>query len=118
MKFLYKNYQAKKKEVLEAVIGRGTRVKFMSALDFKLYRNARTHKFYGGTFAEGTVRFVVPFDAVWYVVVEMPEDGLTARTRHLPVDRDALSTVALDAPREVRALNTVAENGVTEEAEA
>lgn len=102
MRFLHKQFQAKKKEIIEVTIDRSTKVKFMTALEFKSYRNARTYSYYGGTFDAGTIRFVLPFDAIWNVVVEKgayhaPLD-VHASSRLLPPDRDVLSTVALDAP--------------------
>lgn len=102
MRFLYRQQQAKKKEVIDVEIDRLTKVKFMTASEFKRYKNARSHSFYGGTFDPGPVRFVVPFDSVWYVVVEKGplRDPLDVRcSLHIgPPDREALSTVALDAP--------------------
>jgi hypothetical protein len=102
MRFLHKQFQAKKKEIIEVTIDRTTKVKFMTALEFKSYKNARTHSYYGGTFEAGTIRFVLPFDAIWNVVVEKgayhaPID-VRASARLIPPDREVLSTVALDAP--------------------
>ena len=109
MRFLHVKFPGKKKEIVEVAISHQARVKFMTAREFKLYSNSRTHTFFGGTFKKGTVRFVVPFDSVWTVVVEKgtasaPVD-VTARCSVLPPDRDALSTVALDAPAHVRAIH-------------
>jgi hypothetical protein len=47
-----------------------TKVKFMTGKDFKAYRNGKTHTYVGGLYEESPVRFVVPHDAVWNVVVE------------------------------------------------
>lgn len=106
MKFLHKQYQAKKKEILEVEIDRPTKVKFMTAYDMKLYRTGKTHKYFGGMFDESPVRFVVPFDSVWNIVVEKGTHyaplEVNARCRQLLPDRSALSSVALDAPPHVR----------------
>ncbi len=101
MKFLHLKFPAKKKEIVEVALNKPARVKFMTASEFKRYSGARTHTYFGGAFAKGTVRFVLPFDSIWYVVVEKgtktaPVD-VHATCKLLPADRDALSTVALDA---------------------
>lgn len=106
MRFLHKQFQAKKKEIIEVTVDRTTKVKFMTALEFKSYKNARTYSYYGGTFDAGTIRFVLPFDAIWNVVVEKgsyhePIDVRASATL-LPPDREVLSTVALDAPADAR----------------
>lgn len=106
MKFLYKKFQAKKKEIIEVTIDRPTKVRFMTAVDFKRYKNGRSFNFFGGTFDGSTVHFVLPYDSVWHVVVEKGSHyepmELTAKCRVLPPDRQVLSTVALDAPAHVR----------------
>lgn len=106
MKFLHLKFQGKKKEVVEVNIDRPARVKFMTATEFKRYSGARTHTYYGGRFNAGAVRFVLPFDSVWRVVVEKGTEAepvdVRARVSLLPPDRNALSTVALDAPEHVR----------------
>lgn len=106
MKFLHLKFQAKKKEIVEVELDASARVKFMTASEFKRYTGARTHTYFGGTFERGTVRFVLPFDSVWTVVVEKgttsrPVD-VRAKVKLLPPDRNALSTIALDAPAHVR----------------
>ena len=106
MKFLYKKFQAKKKEIVEVRIDRPTQVRFMTAVDFKRYKNGRSFNFFGGTFEGSLVRFVLPYDSVWHVVVEKgthyePMD-MNAQCRVLPPDRQVLSSVALDAPAHVR----------------
>lgn len=102
MRFLYRQQQAKKKEVIDVDVDRRTKVKFMTASEFKRYKNARTHSYYGGTYEPGQVRFVVPFDSVWCVVVEKGPFHAPLDVRcsvHIgPPDREAMSTVALDAP--------------------
>lgn len=108
MKFLNKQYQAKKKEIIEVELDRPARVKFMTAMDFKKYKNSRTHTFHGGLFEESPVRFVVPHDAVWYVVVErgttaQPND-VQANCRLMLPNRAVTSSIASDAPSHVREL--------------
>ena len=106
MKFLHQQYQAKKKEIIEVEIDQPTKVKFMSGLDFKKYKQGRTHKYFGGLFEESPVRFVLPYDSTWNVVVEKgtwksPLD-VKANSRVLVPNRTALSSVASDAPDHVR----------------
>lgn len=109
MKFLYKQYPAKKKEILEVELDGSARVKFMTASEFKKYSNGRTHTYYGGQFEGSPVRFVVPFDSVWYVVIEKGTSRepvrVQARTRLRVADRDVLSSIAIDAPAEHRVQN-------------
>lgn len=70
MRFLYKPIEAKKKQIIEVEIDRSTKVKFMTGKEFKNYKLGRTHTYIGGLYEESPVRFVVPYDAVWTVVVE------------------------------------------------
>lgn len=107
MKFLHLKFPAKKKEIVEVELSKPARVKFMTASEFKRYSGARTHTYFGGMFNKGKVRFVLPFDSVWTVVVEKgtknaPVD-VNASCKLLPPDRDALSSVAIDAPDHVLA---------------
>lgn len=102
MRYLYKQFQAKKKEIVEVELDRSTKVKFMTALEHRRYERGRTHTYYGGSFDAGTVRFVVPFDSVWTAVVERGTHaapiGVNAQCRLLPPDREVRSTRPLDAP--------------------
>lgn len=107
MRFLHQKFQGKKKEIVEVDLDRPARVKFMTATEFKRYSGARTHTFFGGRFDAGKVRFVLPFDSAWTVVVEKgtktdPVD-VKARVSLCPPDREVLSTLAIDAPDHVRA---------------
>jgi len=106
MKFLHQRFQAKKKEIIEVELDRPARVKFMTAREFKSYKNGRTHSYFGGRFEGSPVRFVLPFDSVWTVVVEKgthadPIEVTASCKLHAP-DRNALSSVAIDAPAHVR----------------
>lgn len=121
MRFLHKHYPAKKKEIIEVEIDRPAKVKFMTAFDHKQYKLGRSHKYFGGRFEESPVRFVVPYDSVWHVVVEkgthyQPLD-VAARCRLMLPDRDARSSIAADAPDHVRALEQGdnGRTGITEE---
>ena len=106
MRFLYKKYQAKKKEIIQVTTDGRTKVKFLTARDFKQYQRGRTHRYYGGTFDAGEVKFVCPFDSVWHAVVEQGSYSepieIAASCSLLPPDRGTLSTIALDAPTSVK----------------
>ncbi|MCB9170818.1 MAG: DUF1883 domain-containing protein [Flavobacteriales bacterium] len=106
MKFLYKQFQGKKKQIVEVEIDQPTKIKFMTAPEFKAYKDHRTHRYFGGTFDVSPVRFVLPYDAVWSVVVEKgsARDPIEIRAscKLLPPDRGVLSTLAIDAPNHVR----------------
>lgn len=107
MRFLHLKFQGKRKEIVEVDMNRPARVKFMTATEFKRYSGARTHTYFGGRFDAGKVRFVLPFDSAWTVVVEKGAGAevldVNARVSLCPPDREALSTLALDAPDHVRA---------------
>lgn len=105
MKFLHKTFELKKKEIIEVHIDQATKVKFMTGKDMKTYKQGKTYSYYGGTFEESPVRFVVPFDAVWNVVVEkgsfrQPLE-VTATCGVLPPNSTVRSSVAVDAPDHV-----------------
>lgn len=105
MRFLHKKFQAKKKEIVEVTLNRPARVKFMTANEYRKYERGRTHTFYGGRFEDSPVRFVLPFDSVWVAVVEKgplrSPENIQASCRVLPADREARSSVAIDAPASV-----------------
>ena len=106
MKFLHQRFPAKKKDIVEVDLDRPARVKFMTAREFKYYKMGKTHSYFGGRFEDSPVRFVLPFDSVWTVVVEKgthssPID-VKAACKLLPPDRGMLSSVAIDAPAHVR----------------
>jgi hypothetical protein len=108
MKFLHKTYEAKKKEIIEVEIDKPTKVKFMTAKDYKAYTQARTYTYHGGTFEESPVRFVVPYDANWNVVVEKgtlrnPVE-LNAACRLTMPNSTVRTSMAVDAPQHVKEL--------------
>ena len=70
MRFLYQPFEAKRKEIIEVEIDQSTKVKFMTAREFKSYKLGKTYSFHGGLFEESPVRFVVPFDSNWHAVVD------------------------------------------------
>lgn len=114
MKFLHKTFELKKKEIIEVHIDVATKVKFMTGRDFKNYKLGKTYTYYGGFFEESPVRFVVPFEAVWNVVVEKgtyrnPIE-VHARCRVLPPNSTVRSSIAADAPEHVRQAQ-IAEEG-------
>lgn len=118
MKFLHKTFELKKKEIIEVHIDVATKVKFMTGRDFKHYKLGKTYTFYGGLFEESPVRFVVPFEAVWNVVVEKGSFrspiAVSAQCAVLAPNRTVVSSIASDAPEHVR-LAQVAEEGAAAE---
>lgn len=115
MKFLFNHYQAKKKEIIEVELDRPARVKFMTAMDYVKYKNTRTHTFYGGLYEESPVRFVVPHDGMWHVVVERgttaEPNPVKAHCRLMLPNRAVATSIASDAPAHVRALAAADEAG-------
>ncbi|MCB0770528.1 MAG: DUF1883 domain-containing protein [Flavobacteriales bacterium] len=106
MKFLYQSFEAKRKEIIEVEIDRSTKVRFMTGRNLKAYRQGRTFSYHGGLFEESPVRFVVPFDSVWTVVVEKgtyanPEE-VHAQCKLLNPNNKVRSSIAVDAPPSVR----------------
>lgn len=118
MRFLYKQFPAKKKEIIEVDIDVSTKVKFMTAREMAQYKKGRTHSYYGGTYEPGRVRFVIPFDSIWNVVVEKGTYHRPIEVRSsvhvLPPDREVLSTVALDAPPDPKRIAAQAQNNPDE----
>jgi hypothetical protein len=94
-------------------IDTATKVKFMTGKELKAYRGGKTYSYYGGLFEESPVRFVVPYDAIWTVVVEKgtmknPIE-VQASVRRLSPNNSVHSTIASDAPPHVRAAEGVLE---------
>lgn len=114
MKFLHQSFEAKKKEILEVEIDTATKVKFMTANDLKAYKLGKTYQYHGGLFEESPVRFVVPYDSIWTVVVEKGSYRapmqVNATCRRIAPNTSVRSTVAMDAPPHVRALESGAAN--------
>jgi hypothetical protein len=79
MRFLHKTFEAKKKQIIEVDIDVATKVKFMTGKDMKMYKLGKTHTYVGGLYEESPVRFVIPFDSIWNVVVEKG-------THHAPIE--------------------------------
>lgn len=70
MKFLYRKYPAKKKEIIEVRTDQPAKVKFMTAAEFKKYAGGRTHSYFKGQEIDGAISFTLPYDGVWHAVVE------------------------------------------------
>jgi hypothetical protein len=74
MKFLYRKYPAKKKEIIEVRTDQPAMVKFMTAAEFKKYAGGRTHSYFKGQETDGAICFTLPYDGVWHAVVEKGTD--------------------------------------------
>ena len=74
MKFLYRKYPAKKKEIIEVRTDQVATVKFMTAAEFKKYAGGRTHSYFKGQDVDGAICFTLPYDGVWHAVVEKGTD--------------------------------------------
>jgi|GEM_PF-3517563 len=74
MKFLYRKYPAKKKEIIEVRTDPAAMVKFMTAAEFKKYAGGRTHSYFKGQDVDGAICFTLPYDGVWHAVVEKGMD--------------------------------------------
>jgi len=118
MHYLYKQFQGKKKDILEVEIDRPTKVRVMTASEYKRYRNGRTFSFYGGMFDSSPVHFVLPHDGVWFAVVEKggtynAPGTVQASCKLHPPDRQVISSLAIDAPEHVR--NAAIAEGASQE---
>ena len=106
MKFLHKTFELKKREIIEVHIDKPTKVKFLTGRDMKHYKQGKTHSYYGGLFEESPVRFVVPYEAVWNVVVEKGSHRepleVDAKCGVLPPNGTVRTSIAMDAPESVR----------------
>ena len=109
MKFLHQSFEAKRKEIIEVEIDVATSVKFMSGTSLKAYRMGKTNTYYGGRFEESPVRFVIPSDGVWNVVVEKGTYSapieVNAVCKLLNPNNLVYSSVAVDAPDHIRELS-------------
>ncbi|MEO8590509.1 MAG: DUF1883 domain-containing protein [Flavobacteriales bacterium] len=113
MKVLTKAFEAKKKEIIEVSIDKPTKVKFMTGRDMKAYKMGKTYTYFGGLFEESPVRFVVPYDSMWNVVVEkgtyMNPLAVHASSALVPPNGSARSSIAADAPEHVRLASGLSE---------
>lgn len=121
MRFLYQQFEAKRKEIIEVDIDQSTKVKFMTAREFKAYKQGRTYSFHGGLFEESPVRFVVPFDSNWHVVVEKGtfHDPIEVVAKCSLLNPNGLvrSSIAVDAPEEIKRLAFDSEDAARHAAE-
>ncbi len=105
MKFLHQTFEAQRSEIVEVEIDTPTKVKFMTGRSLKAYKLGKTHTYYGGMFDESPVRFVIPYDGKWTVVVEKGKHSdpleVAASCKLTPPNGMVTSTVALDAPAHV-----------------
>ncbi len=106
MKFLHQTVEAQRGEIIEVEIDKPTKVKFLTGRNLKAYKMGKTHTYFGGLFDESPVRFVVPFDGKWTIVVEKgsykaPID-VHAACRLMQPNPHVTSTIAIDAPPHVR----------------
>lgn len=105
MKFLHQTLDAQRSEIIEVEIDTPTKVKFMTGRSFKFYKLGKRYTYYGGSYDESPVRFVVPHDGKWTVVVEKGTHRapleVHASCRLTPPNGLVTSSVALDAPDHV-----------------
>ncbi len=106
MKFLHQTLDAQRSEIIEVEIDTPTKVKFMTGRDLKAYKHGKSHTYFGGLFDESPVRFVVPHDAKWTVVVEKGTHRepleVKASCRVMAPNGLVTTTIAIDAPAHVR----------------
>jgi len=117
MKFLTKAFEAKKKEIIEVAIDQPTKVKFMTGRDMKAYKLGKTYTYFGGLFEESPVRFVVPYDSMWNVVVEKGTFrsplSVHASSTLVPPNGTVRSSIASDAPEHVRMAGASEEEAIS-----
>ena len=106
MKFLHQTLEAQRNEIIEVEIDTPTKVKFLNGRQFRAYKLGKTHTYYGGMFDESPVRFVVPYEGKWTVVVEKGTHRqpleVNASCRLTPPNALVISTIALDTPANVK----------------
>lgn len=107
MRFLYKPFEAKKKQIIEVEINTSTKVKFMTGKEMKAYKLGQTHTYIGGMYEESPIRFVVPYDSVWNVVVEkgthrQPLD-VEAKCHLIAPNNSVRTSIPVDASQDVLA---------------
>lgn len=114
MRFLYKPFEAKKKQIIEVEIDVPTKVKFLTGKEMKAYKQGRTHTYVGGLYEESPIRFVVPYDSVWNVVVEKGTHRepieVNAKCHLIPPNNSVRTSIPVDASQEVVAAMNAEEN--------
>ncbi len=107
MRFLYKPFEAKKKQIIEVEIDVPTKVKFMTGKEMKAYKQGRTHTYIGGLYEESPIRFVVPYDSVWNVVVEKGTHrepiAVNAQCHLIAPNNSVRTSIPVDASQDVLA---------------
>ncbi len=106
MRFLYKPFEAKKKQIIEVEINTSTKVKFMTGKEMKAYKMGQTHTYIGGMYEESPIRFVVPYDSVWNVVVEKGTHreplAVEAKCHLIAPNNSVRTSIPVDASKDVR----------------
>lgn len=106
MRFLYKPFEAKKKQIIEVEINTSTKVKFMTGKEMKAYKQGQTHTYIGGMYEESPIRFVVPYDSVWNVVVEKGTHreplAVEAKCHLIAPNNSVRTSIPVDASQHVR----------------
>jgi hypothetical protein len=114
MRFLYKPFEAKKKQIIEVEIDVPTKVKFLTGKEMKAYKQGRTHTYIGGLYEESPIRFVVPYDSVWNVVVEKGTHRepleVNAKCHLTPPNNSVRTSIPVDASQDVLAAMNAEEN--------
>lgn len=121
MRFLYKPFEAKKKQIIEVEIDAPTKVKFLTGTEMKAYKQGRTHTYIGGLYEESPIRFVVPYDSVWNVVVEKGTHReplvVNAKCHLIPPNNSVRTSIPADATQDLVAAMNAEENADTIAAE-
>ena len=107
MKFLYRKYPAKKKEIIEVRTDQSAQVKFMTAAEFKKYAGGRTHSYFKGQENDEAISFTLPYDGVWHAVVEKGTDPAMA-------DITASSVLRMPDPEQEQLPEFIEEEGSAE----
>lgn len=114
MRFLYKPFEAKKKQIIEVEIDVPTKVKFLTGKEMKAYKLGRTHTYIGGLYDESPIRFVVPYDSVWNVVVEKGTHRepleVHANCHLIPPNNSVSTSIPVDASQDLVAAMNAFEN--------
>ncbi len=70
MKFLRQPFTAKAKDRIVVSFDKPTRVLLLNSSELDRYKKGQTYRYRGGLATNSPVEFEVPFDGVWYAIIE------------------------------------------------
>jgi len=70
MKFLRQPFTAKAKDRIVISFDKPTRILLLNSSELSRYKKGQTYRYRGGSVTKSPVEFEVPFDGLWYAIIE------------------------------------------------